>query len=684
MKSWGKQATRVVSMVIAVLMLVTLTGPFSAQAAATDPVKLRETGDSYATLSAGIAAAATAGYTTYTLEVAGDVTEAKSVIITSNVTIVGADGAHTIALPSASSLKVQSGGALVLGDGSSANLLTITSPSDVVSVTDGSIKVNEGVKLKGYDALSLSGAAAKGTITGGIFEGSDLAVDIAGKATIDEISGGTFSGAIDALHLSDAGTKIARISGGSFYQTSLTTTLHGHAVFVQNEARIDEISGGRFEAALNSALVVIRGAWVSEISGGEFLANRVGTLAASDRNATVWVEGDTTTTGIGTISGGSYSGAYFGMLLIQRNTPVRVDTISGGAFAGVVALQSDRGSSIGDITGGTFTGSQGIFNVGVITTIGGTAAIVGNSSYGVFNYAGGQIAEITGAATITGENYAIMNAGAIGLISGATLIGGQSAINSDGLNKGTLETISGGVFWGKADVAIRLSSPLQLEPGLDASKGIGRFWGEGGVIFNDESLVVYPVHELKGPYFMSEETLSVPGIDAVGFKYLRLPLVEYRVEIRDAWLDAQPDGEGAYEEGELVRIHTGAHAGYDFAGWVTQDGDVILSDPATTTATFLMPDHDVTITALWTPVSTGDPEDPGDEPVLPEHKDPSQDTTAISVPEAKKPVASVPKASSLLPETRDAGVFFLPFVASALAVALAGITLTGRKKSRRT
>ncbi|MCL2332840.1 MAG: LPXTG cell wall anchor domain-containing protein [Actinomycetia bacterium] len=597
--------------------------PLGLRAQSASAVKLLETGDGFATLSEGIAAAESAGYTSFTLEVSNDVAETKSVTITSNVTIVGVSGAHTVTLPSASSLKVQNGGALVLGDGDAADLLTITSPGTAVSVTSGSVRLNDGVQLSGYDTLSLRGAAATGTITGGIVVGGNIALSLAGQATIDEISGGSFTGVIDALHLTDAGTRIARISGGSFHQTSLTTALHGHAVFVQNESRIDEISGGRFEAVLNRALVVIRGAWVGEISGGEFVANRVGTLAAEDRNATVWVEGDTTITGIGTISGGSFSGAYFGLLLIERNTPVRVDTISGGTFTGVVALQSDRGSSVGEISGGTFTGNQGILNVGVITTIGGAAEITGSSSYGIFNYTGGRIDEITGDATITGKNYAVMNSGAIKLISGATCVGGWSAINCNGFNKGTLETITGGVFWGKNGVAIDLSSQLVLEPGLDASRGQGRYWGKDGVIFSDESLVRYPVNMAKdSSYFMSEETAPVSGIDADGFRYLRLQDIEDEDEPAEP---AQPQQQ-------------------------SQD----TTQPAT-------------------PGAPTQPATPGapTQPATPDTK--SQLPTLGALPAAFK-------ATGMLPGTGDTGALLLPAIAT-LGIVLAGAILTRRRRT---
>jgi hypothetical protein len=489
-------------------------------------VRHRETGDEFKTIREALAAVKGAGYNTFVLEVFADVTETSHVIIGSeDVTIVGADGAHTVTMSSSYKFSLEGGGTLTLGEGLLTDILTI---SHSVGVTNGTIHVKDGIIIKsGSQALSLDGPNVNGTISGGRMEGPSAALDMKNGAKLSEISGGIFTGATDAVHLSDIGTKIELISGGTFYQKGTYEEigkLHGHVIFVQNYSEIGEISGGYFEPTANCAMVLIRGGKAGIISNGEFVAKRVGSYANNDRNATIRIENGWESegfqgTGIDTISGGHFSGAYFGVLAIADYGYSYINYISGGIFEGTVALQSDRGSSIIEISGGKFIGSQGIFNVGKIEKIGGQADINGNGSYGIYNYPGGStIDEIGDGVAITGKDYGIMNSGTVKLISGGTIIGGWSAINSDGMNKGTLEKIANGVFWGKNDVAIQLAYPLTLEPGLSVVKGLGHYWGKDGVIFNNDDLVDFP-----GNYRMSTKTEAVAGIQEVEFKYLELP-----------------------------------------------------------------------------------------------------------------------------------------------------------------
>ncbi|MDR0492424.1 MAG: hypothetical protein LBH74_02125, partial [Nitrososphaerota archaeon] len=469
------------------------------------PVRIQNTGTSldgelFDTISEAITTAESAGFNTFTLEIIGDVAETNNVVVTSNITIIGAEGAHIFTMSySQQSLRfsVEGGGSLTLGDGTNANTLTI---SHSVRVTNGSINVKDGIiVISNGNALFLSGLNVTGVINGGRFEGGESALSMEGGAQLNEISDGVFIGKIDAVHLSDAGTKIDKISGGFFYQTDDSVTRHGHSIFVQNYAQIGEISGGYFDAARNCALVLIRGGKVGEISGGDFIVHRIGTIANNDRNAAVWIENGWESegfqgTGIGTISGGHFVGTNFGVLAIADYSYAYINYITGGLFEGTVALQNDRGSTITEISGGQFKGSQGLLNNGRIEKISGDADILGTGSYGIYNYAGGQINEINGGKIVSSATlgYGIANSGIINLISGGTIIGDNYAINCAGMNPGRLNVVSGGVFLSKRSYAITLAYPLQLEPGLSGSKGLGRYQSGNGNIFNDESLVIYP------------------------------------------------------------------------------------------------------------------------------------------------------------------------------------------------
>ncbi|MDR0471503.1 MAG: InlB B-repeat-containing protein, partial [Nitrososphaerota archaeon] len=557
-----------------------------------DSVRLAETGELFDTLNEAITAAKNLHYNTFTLEVIGNVAETNSVIIDSeNVVIVGAEGVHTFAFtnpPPAVGFKfsVEGGGSLTLGDGTTDNILTI---SHTVSVTNGKISVKDGVILLG--GLFMSGQTATGSISGGKFLGY-IALELERGATISEISGGVFTGEIDAVHLSDTdnkanimGTKIELISGGNFYQRNATTTLHGHAVFVQNYAEIGTISGGEFDAIRNCALVLIRGGKVGEISGGTFVAHRTGVYDSNPqkdtRNTAIRVDNgwadeayDHTAfdkTGIGTISGGHIKGTNFGLLILADSAGGHsyVNYITGGTFEGTVAVQVDRSSSIEEITGGTITGSQGLFNVGTIRKISGNVQISGTGSYGIYNYYTtteiyGQIDEISGNAFITGRDYAIMNSGTITLISGGTFIGDSSAINCAGVNGGKLGTISNGVFWGRTSTTIRLSSELQLEPGLRANMGLGRYQSGNGQIFNTELLVVYP-----NGYFMSTQTTPVANISGVGFRYLTRDGVTYFINyVLDGGINAVGNPDSYTATTLPCTITDPTRAGYTFHGWM--------------------------------------------------------------------------------------------------------------------
>ena len=159
-------------------------------AADSDSVRLLETGGLFDTLNDAIAAAATASLDTFTLEIIGNVEDTGDVVISSNITIVAAEGSH-ITTAAAGEILVQDGGVLTLGNGTDTEMLTILQR---VRVTDGSVNMQNGVTLKGSaDALTLRGQSAAGTISGGIINGDYTAIDVSGGATITEISGGVFS-----------------------------------------------------------------------------------------------------------------------------------------------------------------------------------------------------------------------------------------------------------------------------------------------------------------------------------------------------------------------------------------------------------------------------------------------------------------------------------------------------------
>jgi len=67
---------------------------------------------------------------------------------------------------------------------------------------------------------------------------------------------------------------------------------------------------------------------------------------------------------------------------------------------------------------------------------------------------------------------------------------------------------------------------------------------------------------------------------------------------------ASSSGAGDYLTGAYVTVSAGIRAGYVFSGWAINEGGITLANGVV--ASFTMPARNVTITATWTPISTGD------------------------------------------------------------------------------
>ena len=567
-------------------------------------VRIRDTGECFDTLDEALAVTNTRSYST--IEIIDESTLAASTAVTSHVIIVGVGGAHTVTMPDSHMLSVVSGGSLTLGDGTLGSPVTLIATDTVVHVTNGILNINAGATLinirNGTGALPvysqatvrLEGPAARGSFSGGRIEGY-LALWAENGATINQISGGEFIGAASAVELHDNTTRIDVISGGTFVKTDARVSRG--CFYVDNKARIGEICGGTFRSEKYNSLLLIRGGWVDTISGGTFIS------LDSQTSGTISIYSDNEgKTGIGTFSGGYVSGGDIGIWLCceERTSDSVINTICGGVIEGRIGIENDRGGVIRTISGGNLTGSSyGLMNVNIVNEIGGQSSLVGGSS-GIWNYRGSRIDLISGgyigATSLSGNG--IFNSGTIDRISGGEFYGSFCAINSNGMNAGRLNVVSGGVFRSVYDCTFNLAYELQLEPGLTGTIGDGRYWSQESTIFNDESLVEYP-----GEYYMSDyaDTVPVAGIAAVQFRYLRMAdPPTFTVTVLDSY--AADTGAGDYEEGEMVTIDAGKRPGYTFEGWTTNDG-VVCADADSAMTTFIMPAQDVEMCALWAPVT---------------------------------------------------------------------------------
>ena len=633
-------------------------------------VRIRENGAIYASLEDAVLAINAMNLPdNFTIEILNDLTVTANINVTSNITLLGMNGAHSISM---GNFKISlNGGLLLLGDGTASNVLTIMGTQRVVEVVSGFLDARAGIVLKNTQnnaPLTFTSPTATGHIRGGEFEasGETWALDVRGGAQLSEISGGVFKGNVDAVHISDENSIINKISGGEFYQTDPTTSLHGSAIFVQNKSKIGEISGGYFESLKSSALTLVRDAWVDKITGGEFVTKNTTTGVIQ-----VAGTGTVTKVGIDEISGGIITGGGYGVLNIGNNA--LINKISGGSFESAsIGLQNDVGGVIQEITGGTILGHQGILNNAKIGEIGGSVKITGNggysSGYAIYNYSGGTIGEISGGA-ITSSSHSIINTGTISLITGGTIIGGRSAIHCEANPNGHIDKITGGVFWGKADTAIRLgaaSRPLQLEPGLDTAMGNGRYESGIGTIFTNEQKVVYPHHiATSQDYYMSSSKFPVSGIDGAQFKYLTYGLtLDLSYDLNGGDIGSGPSLEPNLNpefERPLNTLVIPTHANVngnevEFVGWseVVYPHIYANDEPLPTLITNVtITNNDVVVYAVWkykqgSPVQPPHPPQP---PIPPLPPTPPIPQPPLPHPPTPLPDLQPPSKPSIAPDT---------------------------------
>ena len=94
----------------------------------------------------------------------------------------------------------------------------------------------------------------------------------------------------------------------------------------------------------------------------------------------------------------------------------------------------------------------------------------------------------------------------------------------------------------------------------------------------------------------------------------------YEVSVSSSY--APSSGTGTYLTGAYVTVSSGIRPGYVFSGWTINEGGISLANGVV--ASFTMPARDVTITATWTPISTGD--SGGSPPSKPSPSDPAPST----------------------------------------------------------
>ncbi|MDK7192610.1 InlB B-repeat-containing protein [Bifidobacterium sp. UMB1197] len=391
------------------------------------------------------------------LSIKGNVIINDIVNIDKNVTLKAASGGGSISTskdgrtgtqfksPVAFYLNVSTGKTLTLGDGTSTNELLLDEVN--VRVTKGKLIFKDGVRISSTlcskttgktSIVEISGNESSASFEGGKIEntvkdyGTDsnnVAVSVADGAQVDKISGGSYMSWGSAWAVSGENTKIQEISGGSF-SNSKNSGLSVPCFLLNKKASIEKITGGNFRAYSRGALELQSAAHIGEISGGTFQNLYDTNKKPSD--------------------GSNAKPYYAGLTLYGRegSSPITVDKISGGTFTGVngvlaVGNDTNQKIQIKAITGGTFSSIDGK-----------------DGNTGLYFTQNSEVDEISGNVTATGKNVGLYNAGTLKKISGGTFTGQEV----DGLQnvdlsettyswaknfKGHILEIAGGKFKGK-------------------------------------------------------------------------------------------------------------------------------------------------------------------------------------------------------------------------------------------
>lgn len=552
--------------VLTVIFALALIPLFPSTASAAEgSISIQGKTGTYTKLTDAIAAASDGDV----LVVTGDVVEDTTVSVTKDITLVAGVGGGSLQIGYSAYLSNASGNKLVLGSGSaSGDLLTLESSNVTLWQTNGETLIRDGVIIRntldtGYSVFFETGNST-GSITGGTIEGGEHALQMANGAHVTTISGGVIRAHDTALNATGTGTRIDVISGGTF--TNEVNARMRSVVYVEN-AQIGTISGGNFTATTGSAITVMLGGWIDVITGSASLVtNQVSDpvyMRGRALNITVGGPGYGDT-GVGTISGGTFSGEIAAFVRGFDDTyPAKVNSIAGGTFTGQYrGLQVDLYSQVDVIRGAAFSGNVfGVNNAGTIDAI--ELGSLNGGTSGLRNWSTGSIGTISGGSIVGHNMCGIHNLGAIGLISGGTITGADNAVFSNDSPAGTINVISGGVFWGKGGDAVVLGGNVSLEPGLTTEvQGMGRYWAGSGNIFNDENLVGYPAG-----FHMSTITEPVGGISETEFRYLTKTLaIKYD---RNGGMGEMADMSGEYKEKMVIRENAFTHKGRVFKGWNT-------------------------------------------------------------------------------------------------------------------
>ena len=276
---------------------------------------------------------------------------------------------------------------------------------------------------------------------------------------------------------------------------------------------------------------------------------------------------------------------------------------------------------------GSYTTTYGIYVVGEDLTVTGEGSLTATG--GAINYNGSSygVCVLNGSLTVSGAE--LTGQGGTGYDSQGvsatsvtvqedgklTGIGGNSIGQSMGLYSGSL-TVSGELVakggtaissygvQNSGAITIKVTSGRIIATGVSGKNYNSAVASNNDVIVKQDNPYAWRTQE-SGPYTYSDSDEGQYQYNRSD-TYLEIASV-HTLTVKQAeggTVSVSPDGSNnCYPAGATITLTATSNSGYQFSGWKVEG--VSVSDTTASSLTFTMPAHEVTVTAGWSPISSG-------------------------------------------------------------------------------
>ncbi|MCL2359022.1 hypothetical protein [Candidatus Bathycorpusculum sp.] len=465
-----------------------------------------------------------------------------------------------------------------------------------------------GIETRGI-FIMLDGTVANNTAGygGGIAKDNDIGL----------ISGGTIA------------NNTAWNSGGGVYNRGTSITL-SNTTIVNNTATL---GGGIANTGEGSGIYTLVGNIT--ISGGTIANNTAysGGGMYNSPTGSVIVSGGTISNNAATLYGGGILNSVGNVTLMGGIIANNTAYSGGGIYTygnftmldGIIA--NNTAPYGGGITNTGWAETEGEYRFGSVIVSGGTISNNAATLYG-----GGMYNSPTGSVIVSGgtiSNNTAQGGGGIRNSGLLNLFGGVVSNNTAELGGGIASSGNFSMFNGIISNNIAVDGGgICLENGLvdlfsgTISENIASVDGGGvwvayanldhlfvydGMVFsNNSASVAYNRNPIDDALYYAQIGPNVvwtnpftQGYNNYDISYTNgTPYIfSYNVTVNNSY--ASVTGAGTYQAGEIVTINAGTRPGYTFTNWTINEGNINLTLPNTPTATFIMPESDVTVTVNW-------------------------------------------------------------------------------------